>query len=126
QLGQLRLVHEPRLGEAAVAEAAALGERDQLFDVRAKLLRLGRRGGDLLVLDERGRHVAEQGRTVARSTLKLTMANAVAHGSVLSFVRGPYEVSPARRFFGGPPSPRNTSGEHAARRTRCLKRKSGG
>src|SRR5207302_6879484 len=95
QLGELRLVHQPRLRQPTVRQTAVLGERDQLLDIRPKLLRLGRRGGDLLVLDERGRHVAEQGRAVARGALKLTVANAVAHGSALSFVRAPYEVSPA-------------------------------
>src|SRR5699024_5500332 len=111
QLGQLGIVHQPRLGEPAVRQPAALGQCDQFLDVRAKLLRLGGGGGDLLVLDQRGRHVAEQGRTVARGALKLTMANAVAHGSILSFVWGPYEVSPARRFSGGPPLPPKQSGE---------------
>src|SRR5205085_2899560 len=102
QLGQLRIVHQARLGDAAVRKTAALGQRHQLLDVRAKLFRLGRGGGDLLVLDERGRHVAEQGRTVARGALKLTSAYAMAHGSS-PFVRGPFEVSPARRTSWEPP-----------------------
>ncbi len=69
--------------ETAVGQAALLGQRHQLLDVRAKFLRLGDGGGDLLVLDERGRHVAEQGGAVARGTLKLTAANAMAHGYFL-------------------------------------------
>ncbi len=99
QLGELDLVHQPRLGEATVRQAAVLGQRDQLLDIGAKLLRLGRGGGDLFVLDERGRHVAEQGRPVARGALKLTSAYAMAHGSS-PFVRGPCEVTPARRALG--------------------------
>src|SRR6185437_1741791 len=31
ELGQLCIVHQPRLGEVAVRQAAALGERHQLF-----------------------------------------------------------------------------------------------
>jgi hypothetical protein len=63
------------MGEAAVAEAALLGQRDQLLDVGPKLLRLGGGGGDLLVLDQRGGHVAEQGGAVARGALQLAAAD---------------------------------------------------
>ena len=119
QLGELGLVHQPRLGEPAVRQAAVLGERHQLLDIGAKLLRLGGGGGDLLVLDERGRHVAEQGRAVARGALKLTSANTMAHGSFLSFVGSPYQVAPARQFFGGPRLPQMTTASASARRTRC-------
>ena len=118
------VVHQARLREAAIRQAAMLGERDQLLDVGPKLLRLGDGGGDLFVLDERGRHVAEQGRAVARGALKLTAANTMAHRSFPSFVWGPYQVSPARRWFGAAPSPLNGSGEHLARRTAALKRSS--
>src|SRR5436190_15514506 len=118
QLDQLRVVHQPRLREATVRKTAFLRQRHQLLDIGAKLLRLGKRRGDLLVLDQRGRHVAEQGSAVARGALKLTSANTMAHIHS-PFVRGPCEVSPARRFFGGPPLPRNSNGEHSARRTRC-------
>jgi hypothetical protein len=63
------------------------------------------------VLDERGRHVAEQGRAVAGGALKFTMANAVAHGAFLSFVRGPYEVTPATQRFGRLRKSPNGNGE---------------
>src|SRR3954463_3361564 len=94
QLGELSIVHQPRLGEAAVRKATVLGERDQLLDIGTKLFRLRGRGQDLLVLYERCSHVAEQGRTVAGGALKLTAANTMAHRSFLSFVRGPYQVTP--------------------------------
>src|SRR6185312_15394007 len=100
ELGELGVVHQPRLSEPTVRKPAVLGERDQLLDVGAKLLRLGRGRRDLLVLDERGRHVAEQGRAVAGGALKFTAANTMAHGIFLSFVRSPYEVAPATQHLG--------------------------
>jgi len=63
------------------------------------------------VLDERGRHVAEQGRAVAGGALKLTAANTMAHGVFLSFVGAPYQVSPATQFFGATAQSPNTNGE---------------
>ena len=60
-----------------------LGQRDQLLDVGTQLLRLGRGGRDLLVLDQRGGHVAQQGGAVAGGALKLTAANAVTHIQIL-------------------------------------------
>src|SRR4029078_5979440 len=77
----------------------------------ASVLRLGDGGGDLLMLDERGSHVPEQGGAVARSALKLTSANTMAHRSFLSFVRGPYQVTPATQFFGATAQSQNDNGE---------------
>src|SRR5690349_18754316 len=111
QLGELRVVHQPRLGETPVRKPAALGQRNQLLDIRPKLLRLGDGGGDLLVLDERSSHVAEQGRAVAGGTLKFTAANTMAHGSFLSFVRGPYQVTPATQFLRATALSPNDNGE---------------
>ena len=51
---------------AAGVQVAALAERDELLHDRAQLLRLGQGGGDLLVLDQRGRHVGEHGLAVLR------------------------------------------------------------
>jgi hypothetical protein len=39
------------------------------------------------------------------------MANAVAHGSILSFVRGPYEVTPATQHLGRLRKSPNENGE---------------
>ncbi|VVT11310.1 hypothetical protein SPHINGO361_120694 [Sphingomonas sp. EC-HK361] len=80
--------------EAAVRKAALLRERDQLFDIRAEFLRLGDGGRDLLMLDERCRHVAEQRDAVGRGPLKLTAANTVTHDLSFSFVRGPFHGTP--------------------------------
>ena len=78
------VVEEPRVREAAVGEAALLGERHQLLDVRTKFLRLGERGGDLLMLDEGRRLVAEQRETMARGALELTTADTMTHGDIPS------------------------------------------
>src|SRR4051812_8051868 len=107
QLLELRLVEQAGLSEAAVGEAAALGQSHQLLDIGAKLLRLGGGGCDLLVLDERSRHVAEQGGAVAGGALELTPADAMTHGSCLSFVPEPYsepDQSELRRepWYSGP------------------------
>src|SRR5438309_8045276 len=119
ELLELCVVEEPGMGEAAVRKPALLRQRHQLLDIGPKLLRLGGGGGDLLMLDEGGRHVAEQGRTVAGGTLELTPAVAMTHESCLSFVRGPCEVSPARRWNRAPPKPQiksaGTKGPAAAR-----------
>src|SRR4029079_3259343 len=118
--------HQPRLCETAVRKPAALGERHQLLDIGAKLLRLGSRGGDLLMLDERASHVAEQGCSVAGGALKLTAANTMAHGSFLSFVRGPCEVTPATQHSGRRRKSPNDKGEPQPAGRRALKRKSRG
>src|SRR3954452_23989297 len=99
-----------------------LGERDELLDIGAKLLRLGRRRRDLLMLDERRGHVPEQGCTVARGALKLTAANTMAHRSFLSFVWSPFEVAPATQISGRLRLAQMTTASAAARRTRALKR----
>src|SRR3546814_9715722 len=75
QLGELRVVEQAGVRKAAVGEAALLGERDQLFDIGAKLLGFRDRGRDLFVLDERCRHVAEQGDTMGRGDRKSTRLN---------------------------------------------------
>ena len=84
-------------------QAALLRQRDQLLDVRAKLLRLGDGGGDLLVLDERGRHVAEQRSAMGRGPLKLTAAYAMAHGNFLRSLRGRVRYPRPGGVRTGPP-----------------------
>src|SRR5690606_9872023 len=71
-----------------VCEAAALGEGDELFHIRAQLAGLRQGGGDLLVLDEGGGHVLEQGGAVCGSTAQFTAGNAVAHWSLSVCSRG--------------------------------------
>src|SRR3569623_1429210 len=71
-------------GIATLAVGVARGQHVvQLLDGGTQFLRLGGGGGELLVLDQRGRHVAEQGRTVGRGTLQLTAAYAMTHGNFL-------------------------------------------
>src|SRR5690606_11496948 len=96
-------VHQPGVRQAAVGEPATLGQRDQLLDVGAQLLRLGRGGLDLLVLDQRGGHVAQQGRAVARLALQLAAGNAVLHVRT-PFVRRPCKVPRSRLPSGPQPS----------------------
>src|SRR3546814_18954126 len=102
------------MGEAAVGEAALLGERDHLLDIGTKLLRLGRRGGDLLMLDEGRGRVADQGSAMAGGTLQLTAADAMTHGISFTFVPEPFKVIRARRGNGGPPKPHNSKAESYA------------
>src|SRR6185295_15487525 len=64
---------------AAGMQAPALAERDQLLDDRAQILGLGQRGGNLLVLDERRRHVGEHGLAVRRGAVEFAAAYTVAH-----------------------------------------------
>src|SRR3954465_5140536 len=96
--------------QAAVRKAALLGERNQLLDIGAKLLRLGGRGGDLLMLDERCRHIAEQGSAVGRGPLKLTAAYAMAHVSFLRSLRGRIRYPRAGGVEGHRPLPDGRTG----------------
>ena len=52
-------------------QVAALAQRDELVDHRAQFLGLWQRGDDLLVLDERVGHVAEQRAPMARVRFSL-------------------------------------------------------
>ena len=58
-------------------QIAALAERHQLFDDRTKILRLRQRRDDLLVLDQRLRHILEHRLAVfvgaAETALLVTM-----------------------------------------------------
>src|SRR5207247_4942326 len=60
-------------------QAAALAERDQLLDDRPQILGLRQRGDDLLVLDQRGRHVGEHGAAMLGRAVELAVDLAVAH-----------------------------------------------
>src|SRR5690348_3329202 len=63
------------------------------------------------MLDEGCSHVAKQCGTMARRSLKLTAADTMAHGSFLSFVGGPYKVTPATQLSGRPRKCPNGNGE---------------
>ena len=99
--GYTRIVKQTSVRQTTVRKAALLGERDQLLDVRTQFLRLGDGRHDLLVLDERGAHVAEQGNTVSRGTLQLTTAYTMAHDSFLRSLRGRSTEPQTRRCEKG-------------------------
>src|SRR5262249_39558385 len=92
-------------GLAPRVQIAALAQGDQLLHDRAEILGLGQRRHDLLVLDERSRHVAEHGAAMLRRAVELAVGVAVAH-RVLRFpcpssrpsalAREPESMTPAR------------------------------
>src|SRR5262249_23028562 len=63
----------------ARVQIAALAERDQLLDDRAQVLRLRQGGDDLLVLDQRRRHVGEHGATMLGLAVELAVSVSVTH-----------------------------------------------
>src|SRR5690606_17290241 len=65
---------------AAGVKIATLAKGYQLLHDRAKFLRLRKGGDDLLMLDERGRHIGEHGLTVARGSVQLAAGFSVTHG----------------------------------------------
>src|SRR4029453_1836274 len=54
-------------------------ERHELLDDRSQVLRLRQRGHDLLVLDQRRRHVGEHGAAVLIRAVELAVGVTVAH-----------------------------------------------
>jgi hypothetical protein len=62
-------------------QAALLGERHQLLDDRPEILGLGERGGNLLMLDESGRHVGEHRRAMLMGAVELAASIGVSHGA---------------------------------------------
>src|SRR5680860_971215 len=62
-------------------QIAPLGERDQTVGDALELLRLGQRGGNLLVLDERGGETCEQRPAMAWRAVQLPAGFAVTHVS---------------------------------------------
>jgi len=65
QLGDRVAIAQPVVGEAPVGQRRALAERDHPLNDTPQFLRLGQRGRDLLVRQQRVRHVAEHGEPVA-------------------------------------------------------------
>src|SRR5438093_10944062 len=91
-LGEARsdLVEQPVHGVLAAQERHRIslrgdvggilaGERDQLLRDRPQLLGLGLGGADTAVLEQRARHVREQGLTVRRVPAELPSATAMPH-----------------------------------------------
>src|SRR5688500_5504881 len=66
-------------GQPAVGERGLLAERDHRFHHAPQLLRLGQRGGDLLVPQERDRHIAEHRQPVAGRATELSKTVTVPH-----------------------------------------------
>jgi len=64
---------------AACMQTAALTQSDQLLDDRTQILGLGQSGLNLLVLDQRNRHVREHRLAVGRRPVELTPAHSVSH-----------------------------------------------
>ena len=60
-------------------QVAALAERDQLLDDRTQVLGLRQGGDDLLVLDQRSRHVGEHGLAVFGRAVEATTTESVTH-----------------------------------------------
>src|SRR5262249_35106740 len=69
------------LGDRLTAgvEVAALAERHQFLDDRTQVLRLRQRGHDLLVLDQRRRHVGEHGAAMLVLAVELAVGVTVTH-----------------------------------------------
>src|SRR4051812_44169404 len=83
ELADHAVVAQLRHGEAAGVKVAALAERDQPLEHGAKVLRLGKRRDDLLVLDQRGRHVREHRQAMLGGAVEPPAAKPVTHGSLL-------------------------------------------
>src|SRR5262245_46457384 len=97
-------------GLAPRVQIAALAQRDELFHDRAQILGLRQRGDDLLVLDQRGRHVAEHGAAMLRRAVELAVGVTVAH-RVLRFLRRSFRSS---AWAWGPESTRLSNGPRSA------------
>src|SRR5271157_6280726 len=79
QLGDEVGVAQARNGDAAGMQVAALAEGDQLLDHRAKVLRLRQGGDDLLVLDQRLRHVGEHRLAVLGGAVEAPLGASMIH-----------------------------------------------
>ena len=75
------LVQEPESEFLEAAKQAALGDRDQLLDEGAQLLRLLLGRDDPAVLDQRPRHVAEHGEAMTGVSAEFTAGFLMSHDS---------------------------------------------
>ena len=64
---------------AATGESVCLAESNHFFDERAEVFRLGERGFDLLVLDQRAGEVREQRKALVCGAMELAASNLVSH-----------------------------------------------
>ena len=83
QLGHRLPVAQTVEGETPVGNAVGLGERNQRLDDPTKLLRLGHRRLDDLVLEQRRRHVAEHGLAVRAVAVEFPSRLLMTHGLFL-------------------------------------------
>src|SRR5206468_8220026 len=79
-----QLLHHRRIAQlskrlAAGMQIAALCQRYQLLNDGTQVLRLGQRGDDLLVLDQRGRKMLEQRGALVGAPVELAVGNPVTH-----------------------------------------------
>src|SRR5688572_2366755 len=84
-------------------QTAAFAERDELLYDRAELLGLRQRGGDLLVLDQRGAHVGEHGLAMLGLLVELAMNFAVTH-RLFPLTRNDPGPAPGTRLSNDPRS----------------------
>src|SRR5690606_15715708 len=80
QLCGPRLFRQRGISLTTGMKITPLAERDELLNIGAKLLRLGQSGHDLLMLDERDRHIGEHGLAMACGAIELATGFSVAHG----------------------------------------------
>ena len=64
-------------------QISALAERNELLDHGPQILRLRKGGHDLLMLDQRRRHIREHGTPVLGFAVELAMGVTVAHERLL-------------------------------------------
>ena len=85
QLTHRRIVPQKGEGAAPRVQATTLAKGDHAVGDAAQLLSLGQRRRDLLVGQQRHRHVGKQGFAVARCPVELASAQAMTHDGISSF-----------------------------------------
>ena len=75
----MHVLLEPCSRLAAGVQITALGECNQLFHDRTQFFRLGQRGFDLFVFDERTSHVGKQRLAVLMGAVQAAVASCVTH-----------------------------------------------
>src|SRR6476661_1118328 len=80
QLADGLLVAQAREGEATIGDAVGLAHGDERLGDAAQLLRLGQRGADQFVLDQRRGHVLEHRLAMRAGAAEFASGSLVAHG----------------------------------------------